>query len=223
MINKHCVILTGAGISSESGLKTFRAADGLWENYAIEEVATPMGWQKNPQLVLDFYNERRKQCQMAKPNSAHLDLVKLEQKYKVSIITQNIDDLHERAGSSFVLHLHGEIMKVCSSLDTSLTYPANGDTKTGDKCEKNSQIRPFIVWFGEEVPLITKAIEIVKTADLLIIIGTSLAVYPAAGLVDEASSGIPIYLIDPDPQREITHTIKKKATEGVAELVKELL
>ncbi len=222
---KHCVILTGAGISAESGLQTFRAEDGLWENYKIEEVATPDAWQKNPELVLRFYNERRRQVTQAKPNFAHKDLVRLETKFKVSIITQNIDDLHERAGSSLVLHLHGEIIKVRSSLDANLIYDATGDTKIGDKCDKGSQLRPFIVWFGENVPLIIEAANIAQTADLFIVIGTSLSVYPAASLLKEIPLKTPLYLIDPNADNKLptANIIRKKAIAGVKELVDNLL
>lgn len=225
MQKQHCVILTGAGISAESGLKTFRAEDGLWENYQIAEVATVEGWQKNPELVLQFYNDRRKQVQKAEPNAAHQELVRLEEKYKVSIITQNIDNLHERAGSSSVLHLHGEIMKVRSSVDENLIYPAKGDTKIGELCEKNSQLRPFIVWFGEDVVLIMKASRIAQGADLMIVIGTSLAVYPAAGLTQEIKIDTPLYLVDPAIEQAPTNAtiIQKKATEGVTELINKLL
>ena len=183
-IKKHLVVFTGAGMSAESGLKTFRDSDGLWENYAVEDVATPEAWQKNPALVLKFYNDRRKQVKQAKPNDAHLALKDLEKKFRMSIITQNIDNLHERAGSSFVLHLHGEIMKARGTI-TDKTYDIKTDIQLGDKCEENSQLRPDIVWFGEAVPKFTEAQKIVSQADILLIIGTSLSVYPAAYLVQE--------------------------------------
>ena len=220
---KHIVVFTGAGVSAESGLKTFRDSDGLWENYRIDEVATPEAWERNPQLVLEFYNMRRKQCMESVPNEAHYLIAALEKKYKVSVITQNIDDLHERAGSSYVLHLHGEIMKVRSSIDENLIYPIQKwELKMGETCEKGSQLRPHIVWFGEAVPMMPKAIEIVQTADILIVIGSSLVVYPAAGLIFYAPSDIPKYLIDPgdfstNMLQNFIH-IKKKATEGMREL-----
>ena len=185
-IKKHLVVFTGAGMSAESGLKTFRDSDGLWENYAVEDVATPEAWQKNPALVLKFYNDRRKQVKQAKPNDAHLALKDLEKKFRMSIITQNIDNLHERAGSSFVLHLHGEIMKARGTI-TDKTYDIKTDIQLGDKCEENSQLRPDIVWFGEAVPKFTEAQKIVSQADILLIIGTSLSVYPAAYLVQEVT------------------------------------
>lgn len=224
-MSKHIVVFTGAGVSAESGLKTFRDSDGLWENYRIEEVATPEAWKKNPKLVLDFYNMRRKQCMEAQPNQAHLLIANLEKYYKVSVITQNIDDLHERAGSTNVLHLHGEIMKVRSSVDPNLIYPINKwNLELGELCEKGSQLRPHIVWFGEEVPMMPQAIEIVQQADILIVIGSSLVVYPAAGLVFYAPDNIPKYLIDPGNfdetfihQAGFIH-IQKKGTEGVKEL-----
>ncbi len=222
-MSKHIVVFTGAGVSAESGLKTFRDGDGLWENYRIEEVATPEAWQKNPKLVLDFYNMRRKQCMEAKPNKAHQLIAELEKYYKVSVITQNIDDLHERAGSSHVLHLHGEIMKVRSSVDENLIYPINKwNLEWGEKCEKGSQLRPHIVWFGEAVPMMPVAIDIVETADIFIVVGSSLVVYPAASLIHYAPSDMPKYLIDPGQfseqiTQDIVH-IKKKATEGMSEI-----
>ena len=225
MPKKHCVILTGAGISAESGLKTFRTEDGLWENYRVEDVATLEGWKKNPKLVLNFYNDRRRQVQKAKPNAGHQALVLLEEKYRVSIITQNIDNLHEKAGSSFVLHLHGEIMKLRSSIDENLIYPTKGDTKIGELCKKHSQLRPFVVWFGEPVPLIIEATRITKSADLMLVIGTSLAVYPAARLLQEIKIDTPLYLVDLETKQAPTNAtiIQKKATQGVTELVKKLL
>lgn len=222
-MSKHVVVFTGAGVSAESGLKTFRDSDGLWENYRIEEVATPEAWKRNPKLVLEFYNMRRKQCMEAQPNKAHLLIAELEKKYKVSVITQNIDDLHERAGSKFVLHLHGEIMKVRSSVDENLIYPIKKwNLEWGELCEKGSQLRPHIVWFGEPVPMMEKAIEIVETADLFIVIGSSLVVYPAASLLFYVPADVPKYLIDPgefssEIKSKIKH-IKKKASEGMEEL-----
>jgi NAD-dependent deacetylase len=225
---KKIVVLTGAGVSAESGLKTFRDQDGLWENHRIEEVATPMAWRNNRDLVLRFYNLRRKQLMEVQPNAAHDALVELEKKYDVRIITQNVDDLHERAGSTNILHLHGELKKVRSTLDPSLVYELDGwELKAGDKCEKGAQLRPHIVWFGEEVPNIVPAARITAEADICIIIGTSMVVYPAAGLVNEVPRGNPVYYVDPQPNpvswiQNLTH-IQKKAGEGVPELVELLL
>ena len=226
MAKKRIVVLTGAGISAESGIKTFRDADGMWENYRIEEVATPFAWNKNPSLVLDFYNQRRKQVQEAQPNPAHLALTELEAHYEVQIITQNIDDLHERAGSSNVLHLHGEINKSRSTVDPKLIYPIEGwELKEGMTCEKGSQLRPHIVWFFEEVPALTLAATYVELADILIVIGTSLVVYPAAGLIDFAIDAEEKYLIDPNSPDVPSDfkVIAEKAGIGVPRLVKELL
>ncbi len=225
---KTIVVLTGAGISAESGLHTFRDQGGLWHNYRIEDVATPEAWQQDPARVLAFYNERRKQLIEAKPNNAHLALAALEKKYVVRIITQNIDDLHERGGSTHILHLHGELRKARSTADPDLVYDISGwELNMGDLCEKGSQLRPHVVWFGEAVPLIEDASEIVSSADLLMIIGTSMVVYPAAGLVNYARYGIPIYYIDPQPSpirwlKNVT-VIPRKAGDGVPALVKELL
>ena len=221
-IKKHLVVFTGAGMSAESGLKTFRDSDGLWENYAVEDVATPEAWQKNPALVLKFYNDRRKQVKQAKPNDAHLALKDLEKKFRMSIITQNIDNLHERAGSSFVLHLHGEIMKARGTI-TDKTYDIKTDIQLGDKCEENSQLRPDIVWFGEAVPKFTEAQKIVSQADILLIIGTSLSVYPAAYLVQEVRKNTTVYLVDPNAERTDCITIRKKAVAGVRELANQWL
>ena len=196
---KNIVVLTGAGISAESGLKTFRDADGLWEGHDIMEVASPEGFYNNPELVLDFYNQRRRQLRTVKPNKAHLNLKELENNFKVHIITQNVDDLHERAGSSNILHLHGELLKVSSTKNPELVYDWNGDLILGDLCDEKAQLRPYIVWFGEEVPLLEKAAEITLQADLLIIIGTSMQVYPAASLINYTKPNIPIYFIDPKP------------------------
>lgn len=223
---KRIVVLTGAGISAESGIRTFRDSDGLWENYRIEEVATPAAWQKDRRQVLDFYNLRRKQVLAAEPNSAHRALVELEYRYDVQIITQNIDDLHERAGSSNVLHLHGEIRKSRSTADPKLVYGIDGwELKEGDRCEKGSQLRPHIVWFGEAVPLLGTAAGIVSTADIFLVVGTSLAVYPAAGLVDCVAPHADCYLIDPQaPSVNGDFTvILKKAGEGLPELAEYLL
>lgn len=196
---KNIVVLTGAGISAESGLKTFRDADGLWEGHDIMEVASPEGFYNNPELVLDFYNQRRRQLRTVKPNKAHLNLKELENNFKVHVITQNVDDLHERAGSSNILHLHGELLKVSSTKNPELVYDWNGDLILGDLCDEKAQLRPYIVWFGEEVPLLEKAAEITLQADVLIIIGTSMQVYPAASLIHYTKANIPIYFIDPKP------------------------
>lgn len=221
---RHIVVLTGAGMSAESGIATFRDSGGLWEQYSIEDVATPEGFSRNPQLVLDFYNARRKAAFEAKPNKGHVGLVEMEKDYKVSIITQNVDELHERAGSINVLHLHGELSKVRSTVDPSLIYtltPDNCEIHLGDKCEKGSQLRPHIVWFGEAVPMIEKAMKIVQTADIFVVIGTSMNVYPAAGLLNYVHAGVPVYLIDPkevNVHQPGIHFIKKGASDGVAEL-----
>ena len=196
MKRKKLVILTGAGISAESGLKTFRDSDGLWEGYEIEDVATPRAWKKNPQLVLEFYNYRRKNVLDAQPNAAHVGLAELQQHFDTTIITQNIDDLHERAGSQNVLHLHGEIFKMRSELDETLVYDIRSDIQIGDKADDGAQLRPHIVWFEEPVPKIAEAIPIVRQADIFVVVGTSLVVYPAAGLVDYAAQGIPKFILD---------------------------
>ena len=219
MIKRKLVVLTGAGISAESGLKTFRDSDGLWEGYNIEDVATPRAWRKNPQLVLDFYNMRRKNVAEANPNEAHIGLAELEEDFDVHIITQNIDDLHERAGSTKVLHLHGEIFKMRSEKSFSFVREIRGDIMIGDCAEDGCQYRPHIVWFEEPVPLIEEAIPIVHGADIFAVVGTSLVVYPAAGLVNYAPFEIPKFIID----RRIPYTssvynlteIELPATEGV--------
>jgi len=222
MSKKKLVVLSGAGVSAESGLKTFRDSDGLWEGYNIEDVATPRAWRKDPQLVLDFYNYRRKNVMDAQPNAAHYGLAELEKNFDVTIITQNIDDLHERAGSTNVLHLHGEIFKMRSERDHGLIYEIKDDIKIGDKAEDGEQLRPYIVWFEEPVPKIEEAIPVVKSADIFVVVGTSLVVYPAAGLVDYAARHIPKYIIDKriPSISEITNliAIEKPATEGVDEL-----
>jgi NAD-dependent deacetylase len=223
---KKIVVLTGAGVSAESGLKTFRDGDGLWEGYDIEEVATPRAWRKNPQLVLDFYNYRRKNVLDAQPNPAHFGLAELEKRFDVQVITQNIDDLHERAGSTKVLHLHGEIFKMKSERNDELVYEIRGDMKLGDMAEDGAQLRPNIVWFEEPVPLIEAAIPIVRSADIFIIVGTSLVVYPAAGLVNYARWDIPKFILD----RRIPYTsslynlktIERPAGEGIKELIQQL-
>lgn len=222
-MKKKLVVLTGAGISAESGLKTFRDSDGLWEGYDVTEVATPRAWKKDPQLVLEFYNMRRQNVRDAQPNAAHYGLAKLQEYFDVQIVTQNIDDLHERAGSSSVLHLHGEIFKMRSELDEALVYDIKGDIKLGDTAEDGAQLRPHIVWFEEPVPLIEEAARIVRQADLFAIVGTSLVVYPAAGLVNYAPWRIPKYIID----KKIPYTssvynltvIEQPATTGVQELI----
>jgi NAD-dependent deacetylase len=225
---KKIVVLTGAGISAESGIKTFRDSDGLWEEYRIEDVATFEAWQRNQELVIEFYNQRRKQLLEVEPNAAHYALAKLEQKYDVQIITQNVDDLHERGGSTKILHLHGELKKVRSTIDDSLIYDLKGwELKKGDLCEKGSQLRPHIVWFGEDVPLIVPAAELSSHADIFMVIGTSMAVYPAAGLIDYVPQQIPKYLIDPNARDTYyvrnLNIIKEKASIGLVNLVEELL
>jgi NAD-dependent deacetylase len=219
---KKLVVLSGAGISAESGLRTFRDSDGLWEGYDVTEVATPRAWKKNPQLVLDFYNMRRKDVAAAKPNVAHIGLAELEKDFDVTIITQNIDDLHERAGSSNVLHLHGEIFKMRSERDEQLIYEIRGDINLGDKAEDGSQLRPAIVWFEEAVPMIEEAIPVAYGADLFVVVGTSLVVYPAAGLINYISAFTPKYIIDKlvPVTKDISNlvAIEKPATEGVRDL-----
>ena len=227
MSKKKLVILSGAGISAESGLRTFRDSDGLWEGYNVEDVATPEAWQKDPQLVLNFYNERRRNVADAKPNAAHIGLVDLENDFDVTVITQNIDDLHEKAGSTNVLHLHGEIFKMRSEWDDELISEIKGDIKLGDMATDGKQLRPFIVWFGEPVVMMERAVEVVYTADVFAVIGTSLAVYPAAGLVNYVSANTPKYIID----KKIPYTspmknlilIEKPATEGIVDFKKLLL
>ena len=223
---KKVVVLTGAGISAESGIKTFRDADGLWEGHDVMQVASLQGWTNNMELVLDFYNQRRKQLLEVEPNEAHYALVKLQDKYDVRIITQNIDDLHERAGSSNVTHLHGELLKARSTFDEDLVLDWKKDIKVGDFCEFNYQLRPHVVWFGEAVPMFQVAAGIAETANIVIVIGTSMQVYPAASLVDFAPADAPIYFIDPKPNiRESGNLeiISKKAVEGVPQLVDRLL
>lgn len=210
-------------MSAESGIATFRDADGLWEGHDVMQVASPEGFYNNPSLVLDFYNQRRAQLKSVKPNNGHFGLRKLEDNYNVYIVTQNVDDLHERAGSTSVLHLHGELRKVRSTKNEQLVYNWEEDLNLGDVCEEKSQLRPHIVWFGEAVPMIDKAVELVEKADILVIIGTSMQVYPAAGLVGYAQSGIPIYFIDPKPSiRESDFNnltiIKEGAVDGIVTL-----
>lgn len=227
MRKKHLVVFTGAGISAESGIKTFRDAGGLWEEHKVEDVATYEAWLKNRNLVLKFYNQRRKQAMEAKPNAAHLFVAELQNDFDVQVITQNVDDLHERAGSKKVLHLHGEIMKARSTVDDKLIYPLKTwELKNGDLCEKGSQLRPHIVWFGEAVPQMDYAAALAEMAELFVVIGTSLNVYPAAGIMDYIPKGAPKWLIDPghfnfDFFIQIKH-IKKTAVQGVKDLKKEL-
>jgi len=225
---KRIVVLTGAGVSAESGIQTFRDGDGLWKKYRFEELASPQAWGRDPELVQEFYNWRRKIVWEAEPNPAHYALAKLEEKYNVQIITQNVDDLHERGGSSNILHLHGEIKKARSTIDPNLVYELdNWELKMGDKCEKGSQLRPHIVWFGEMVPMIQPATAIATTADIFIVVGTSMVVYPASSLIVYANPGIPKYYIDPKAFEvsgvDNLNIIKKKAGEGVPELVGKLL
>lgn len=221
---KNIVVLTGAGMSAESGIATFRDSGGLWAQHRVEDVATPEGFRRNPQLVLDFYNKRRRESLSAKPNDGHLGLAEMEKEYNVRIITQNVDNLHEKGGSSSVIHLHGELMKARSSINPDKIYlldPNNPDIKVGDMCEDGSPLRPHIVWFGEAVPMMEIAEEIVRKADALVIIGTSLNVYPAAGLINYVQAGTPIYIIDPNEvavSRGKINFIRKGASEGVAEL-----
>lgn len=219
------VVLTGAGMSAESGIKTFRDSDGLWENYRIEDVCTPEALERNPELVINFYNERRKQLYDAQPNAGHKELAELEKYFDVQIVTQNIDDLHERAGSKNVLHLHGELKKVRSSKNPNLIYDLDGwELKPGTRCEDGSMLRPHVVFFGEAVPNIEPATELVRQAEIFVIIGTSLAVYPAASLLHYAPDGIPVFVIDPkipaETRRRGFHLIEKGASEGVADLMK---
>jgi NAD-dependent deacetylase len=224
---KRVVVLTGAGISAESGLKTFRDSDGLWEGYNIEDVATPEAWERDPELVQDFYNQRRKSVLEAEPNAAHYALAKLEAQYHVTIVTQNIDDLHERAGSTKVVHLHGIITRSQSSVKANLTYPIDGwEIKMGEKCELGSQLRAHVVWFGEAVPMIETAAKICSQAELFILVGTSLAVYPAAGLINYVSRDVTQYIIDPNiPTVSNKRFVEMayKATIGVPLLVNELI
>lgn len=224
MNKKKLVVLTGAGMSAESGISTFRDSGGLWDKYPVEQVATPEGFRANPELVLNFYNVRRRELLGTKPNAGHYGLADMEKDFDVHIITQNIDNLHEQAGSSSVIHLHGELMKSRSTGDESLIYdidPENCDIKLGDKCEKGYQLRPHIVWFGEMVPMMAKAETITHSADIFVIIGTSMNVYPAAGLLNDVKSNVPVYLIDPKDVatgRYDIHHIKMGASEGVKEL-----
>lgn len=220
---KKLVVLTGAGISAESGIATFRDANGLWEGHDVMDVASPQGWRKNQELVLDFYNQRRMACMNARPNAAHLILAELENDFDVTIITQNVDDLHEKAGSSNVVHLHGELFKSQSTLDPRLIYPIDGwELNLGDKCERGSQLRPYIVWFGEPVPMMDAAIQATQNADYFAVVGTSMLVYPAAGLIDFARDLAPKFLVDPHiPEvgsRPNLIKLEEKASTGVAKM-----
>lgn len=225
---QRLVVLTGAGMSSESGIRTFRDTGGLWEEYDVTEVATPMAWWKNKELVLRFYNERRKQLADAKPNAGHTGIAELEKYFEVKIITQNVDNLHERAGSTSVLHLHGELTKARSTSDPTLIYEIGyKDIGPEDKCEKGSQMRPHIVWFGEAVPMMDEAVKITAEADIFVVVGSSLNVYPAAGLIGYAPAAASLWLIDPNdvyiPVNRKVEVIKEKASEGVAILTRKLL
>ena len=227
-MKKKLVVLTGAGISAESGINTFRDSDGLWEGHNVLDVATPEGWQNNQELVLDFYNQRRRQLHEVKPNLGHITLAELENDFDVYVITQNVDNLHEQGGSSNVLHLHGELFKVRSTKDENYILDWKTDLKSGDVDVKGNQLRPHIVWFGEEVPALEKALKITQQADYFAVIGTSLQVYPAAGLIEFIPTNVPIYYIDPNPATicNVSNTleiISMNATEGVSYLREELL
>lgn len=226
---KKIIVLTGAGISAESGISTFRDSGGLWEKYKIDDVATPNAWRKNAKLVLEFYNQRRKQLFEVEPNEGHHLLASLEKKYDVHIITQNVDNLHERAGSSKILHLHGELMKVRSTGPGEEVFDlsaSNYETHVGDRCPKGHQLRPHIVWFGEAVPEIENAITLTEQADIFLVIGTSLNVYPAAGLLNYIPAGVPVYVIDPNEvniSKSGVVAIQKGASEGMKELIDKYL
>jgi len=227
---KKVVVLTGAGISAESGIQTFRGSGGLWEGHDVMEVASPDGWEANRELVLNFYNERRRKLKKVKPNPAHEALVRLEEQYDVHIITQNVDDLHERAGSTNILHLHGELTKARSTVDRALILKWPDDINLGDKCPKGSQLRPHIVWFGEDVPMLHRAVTTISDADIAMIVGTSMQVYPAAGLIGYAPLDIPVYYIDPNPAKDAAHAycnnltiVEAKAGEALPNIVDKLL
>ena len=222
---KKCVVLTGAGISAESGLQTFRDSGGLWEGYRVEDVCTPEAFARSPQTVIDFYNARRRAAAAAEPNAAHFALADLERAYDVQIITQNVDDLHERAGSGKVLHLHGELNKLRSTVDENEILPWQGDQTLSDRDSRGYPLRPHIVWFGEAVPLIEEAVRLVEAADTVIVVGTSLKVYPAASLLHYARFGVPVYLIDPKPNADVSgvEILAQTAVQGVPALVAELL
>jgi NAD-dependent deacetylase len=225
---KKLVVLTGAGMSSESGIKTFRDSGGLWEEYDVSEVATPQAWKKNRNLVLRFYNERRRQLAASNPNKGHLGLAELEKHFDIQIITQNIDDLHERAGSTKILHLHGELTKARSTIDPSLVYDIGyKDINAGDSCEKGSQLRPHIVWFGEEVPMMEEAATLTADADIFVVVGSSMNVYPAAGLINYAPARASLWLIDPKevvlPINRRVEVIREVASVGIGILTERLL
>ena len=222
---KKCVVLTGAGISAESGLQTFRDSGGLWEGYRVEDVCTPEAFARSPQTVIDFYNARRRAAAVAEPNAAHFALADLERAYDVQIITQNVDDLHERAGSGKVLHLHGELNKLRSTVDENEILPWQGDQTLAERDSRGRPLRPHIVWFGEAVPLIEEAVRLVEAADIVIVVGTSLKVYPAASLLHYARFGVPVYLIDPKPNADVSgvEILAQTAVRGVPALVAELL
>ena len=222
---KKCVVLTGAGISAESGLQTFRDSGGLWEGYRVEDVCTPEAFARSPQTVIDFYNARRRAAAAAEPNTAHFALADLERAYDVQIITQNVDDLHERAGSGKVLHLHGELNKLRSTVDENKILPWQGDQTLSDRDSRGYPLRPHIVWFGEAVPLIEEAVRLVEAADIVIVVGTSLKVYPAASLLHYARFDVPVYLIDPKPNADVSgvEILAQTAVRGVPALVAELL
>ena len=227
-MKKKIVVLTGAGVSAESGINTFRDADGLWEGYDVMEVASPQGFTKNPELVLDFYNQRRKQLSQVEPNAAHTALAELEASHEVIVITQNVDDLHERGGSTKVIHLHGELLKARSIKNERTVLDWDADLSLGDLCPDGHQLRPHIVWFGEMVPLLETAAAYVEKADIVIIIGTSMQVYPAAGLVNFAKPGTPVYFIDPRPsisENDFDNLtiLKETAAYGVPTLVAKLI
>ncbi len=225
MRDRHVVVLSGAGISAESGLATFRGAGGLWEGVPVAQVATPEGWRRDVGQVLRFYNERRKAVRAAQPNAAHAALKDLEAVFRVTVITQNIDDLHERAGSSRVIHLHGEILKARSSRDDTMITECLGDIEPGDRAADGSQLRPHVVWFGEAVPMMDRAIEAAKTADFFLVVGTSLEVYPAASLIDYVPQEAPKFLVDPMPSGladESFHVVQASASEGVPRVASQL-
>ncbi len=230
MEKQKIVVLTGAGISAESGIRTFRDAGGLWEGYDVMEVASPEGWRKNRDLVIDFYNQRRRQLHEVEPNAAHFALKELEELYNVVVVTQNVDNLHERGGSSNIIHLHGELIKVRSTVDPSLVYEWTKDLNIGDNCDKGSQLRPHIVWYGESVPMLEKALSEITSANHVIIIGTSMQVYPAASLVGYAPPRASIYYVDPRPSinyelsgRKNLHVVEENASTGVRAVVDLLL
>jgi len=226
-MKRKIAVLTGAGISAESGLRTFRDGDGLWENYRVEDVATPRAWKKDMDLVLRFYNERRRDVLAAQPNAAHLGLAALEEKYEVTIVTQNIDDLHERAGSTSVLHLHGEILTMRSERDPGIIYEIRKDISRGDLAPDGAQLRPNIVWFEEEVPMMGHAIPVMQDADIFVLVGSSLAVYPAAGLLQFVRPGVPKYVLDKvipaDLRLADVIAIEKPATQGIGDLLAALM